>query len=247
VNFFYSLLLVSVVLSCKSRVVKKELPDLRSVPDPMAANVHDSLKHLVPILDSVLISDQEYRWGIHLQPKAIQEKMQKAIKENEEKIKVTDKRNIKIVTEILDKYGFLGPKDIGMKGYFALVFTMQHADKDIQKRYLPLFYNAVQQEKLIPLHFAMLADRVAVLHGAPQMYGTQISFSRKSADVLPLLNPDSVEVWRKRVGMEPLGSYLKKINADWNIEDYKRKLPELKIKYKITDTSSIYYYGQVSN
>jgi len=213
----------------------------------MAAHVHDSLKYLVPILDSVFISDQEYRWGMHLQPKEIQEQMQKAIKENETKIKATDERNIKIVTEVLDRYGFLAPKDIGMKGYFALVFTMQHADKGTQRKYLPLFYNAVKQEKLIPLHYAMFADRVAVHHGAPQIYGTQISFSKKGADILPLLNPDSVDIWRKQVGMEPLASYLKKFNADWNVEDYKKKLPELRTKYKITDTSSTFYYGPILN
>jgi hypothetical protein len=235
------LLLVFCLAYCRSRVAKKEVPDLNLMPDPLASHVHDSLKHLIPTLDSVLKSDQKYRWGIHLQPKEVQEDMKNRMKENAEEIKTVAEHNVRVVSDILDRYGFLGPRDIGMKGYFAIVGTIQHADKETQKKYLPIFYKAVQQKKLIPLNYAMLVDRVAIRHNAPQVYGTQINVAGKKAEVMPLLNADSVDIWRRQVGMEPLEAYVKRFNGTWNAEEYKKKLTELRLKYKITDTLSTFY------
>jgi hypothetical protein len=240
----FKLITVIIFLGCACRNLneKKQVPELDSIPDPLVASVHDSLKHLIPVLDSVLKSDQKYRWGLNLQTAEVQEKMRYEMKVHADEIKKKDEKNAKIITAILDKYGFLGLKDIGMKGNLAITMTIQHADIETQEKYLPMFYEAAKKKKMMPSSFAMLADRVAVRKNRQQIYGTQINVANNKNEILPLWNPDSVDVRRKAIGMEPFQNYLKNWKIEWKPSEYKKQLPELIRKYKITDTISVPQY-----
>lgn len=206
------------------------------MPDPTAALVSDSLKYLLPILDTVLLRDQEYRISMQGKSKKQQQRIRKEIASNAGKIAENDKRNLQIVESIISKHGWLGQKDIGMKANTTMFMVIQHADLKTQEKYLPLLKQAVADKKLLAANYAMLVDRIEMKNKRPQIYGTQIVTEKGISNIYPLLNPDSVEVWRQSLGMfTSLQSYAKMFNVEWNVEEYKKILPELMKKYGVKD------------
>lgn len=49
----------------------------------------------------------------------------------------------------------------------------------------------------------------------------------KGEFVLPLEDPDNVDKRRAEVGLGPLADYVKQWNIVWDVEEYKKQLPEL--------------------
>jgi len=206
------------------------------MPDPTAALVSDSLKYLLPILDTVLLRDLEYRISMQGKSKKQQQRIRKEIASNAGKIAENDKKNLQIVESIISKHGWLGQKDIGMKANTTMFMVIQHADLKTQEKYLPLLKQAVADKKLLAANYAMLVDRIEMKNKRPQIYGTQIVTEKGISNIYPLLNPDSVEVWRQSLGMfTSLQSYAKMFNVEWNVEEYKKILPELMKKYGVKD------------
>ena len=201
------------------------------MPDPTAGGVHDSLKYLLPILDSVLLDDQRYRSSMI---QATKNKSRKDFLNFEKKIQQLDEKNLEIVTEIIEKHGWLGYRDIGLKASMTLFMVIQHADLKTQEKYLPVIKIAFHDKNMLPSQFAMLIDRVELKNKRPQVYGTQIlSSSNGYSELQPLLNPDSVDSWRRSIGMDSLKIYLRRWRIEWDVEEYKRKLPELLKKHSI--------------
>jgi hypothetical protein len=205
---------------------------LASQKDPLANNVPDSLRYLLPVLDSVWYNDQKYRVGV-----SESVAKQKQFLEHAKELQEISEKNIKIVSSVLHKYGWLGPKDIGIRGNLALFLTIQHADIKTQEIYLPMIKKAVKDKKVLPSQYAMLFDRIELRNHRPQVYGTQVALisSNSLDDLQPLLNPDSVDAWRRSIGLDSLKSYLKKFHIVWDSEAYKQILPGLKKKYEITN------------
>ena len=228
---FLFFLLLTVLCSCseKKHTSNDLLKQMMQLKDPMEDYVPDSLKYLIPILDSVFISDQEYRFGMNQKTGKDSTRMLEEFTNHSKEITVTSEKNVKIVSGILDKYGWLGFKDIGMRGSLAIFFVIQHADLQTQEKYFPVIQAALREKKIAPAQYAMLSDRVDLRNHRAQRYGTQVG----DKEVEPLLDPDSVDSWRKSLGLDSLKFYLKAFKLQWNKEDYKRKLPELKKKYGI--------------
>jgi hypothetical protein len=212
------------IISCKSTspvppVFKPELDFFRK-------NIPDSLKHLLPILDSVYYNDQLLRG----------KKNRDYFLKNKKLARSLDSVNILIVDSVVSKYGILGIKDIGYYGHFAITMTIQHTDFEIQKKYLPLYQNAFSEKKITPTVFAMLVDRILMKSAKMQLYGTQVivNYKNNQADLYPLESPDSIDVRRISIGMkDSISEYLKGFEISWDIEKYKKQLPALKTKYKI--------------
>jgi hypothetical protein len=228
--FLSLILLVFIFATCKSKDPRQENPALR-MPDPTAFYTADSLRYLLPILDSVLIRDQQYRYNVKDKKSGSREtSSSKHVKE----IQANDRLNLRIVEDIIKKHGWLGYKDIGVKANLAMFMVIQHADSGTQERYLPLLENALREKKLLPSHYAMLYDRIEIRKKRPQRYGTQVNLAGGKAEVLPLSNPDSLHVWRRSIGMiESYEQYLRQFNITWDSAAYKQQLPALKKKYNI--------------
>lgn len=205
--------------------------------DPTAQFIPDSFKHLLPILDSIWYRDQFYRYDRGTGSKKERKIERKEFKKNGDNIREWDALNLVMVEEIISKYGWLGPRQVGFRGMSALFLPIQHADLKTQEKYLPLIRQAAVDKKVIPSHFAMLADRIAIRNKRPQEYGTQINAADGKYDIMPLLNPDSVDVWRKSINMaQTMEDYLKISNVSWDKEEYKKKLPGLMKKYGMVDS-----------
>jgi hypothetical protein len=193
--------------------------------DFLRKGVHDSLKHLLPVLDSVFTDDQRYRKGNNPD----------TIEKYRELMRRTDSINLKKIAPIIEKYGILSFSDIGAIGYYAIVLTIQHSDLKTQEKYLPLFREAIKKKKVMPTTYAMLEDRIAIRNNKMQIYGTQVMLLKnRKAELLPVIDIDSVNQRRISIGMtETIELYLKQFGIKWDIEEYRKNLPRLKEKYEL--------------
>ena len=184
-------------------------------------------------LDSIYFNDQKIRliidsMGIKADWQSNQ--MQSLLRE----MLVQDSANLISVKLILDKYGWLGPKVVGNQGNKAIFLVIQHADNLTQEKYLPMMREAVKIGNASGNSLALLEDRVALNQGKKQIYGSQIAmyFDTNKYYVSPLFDPDNVDKRRAVVGLQPIAIYLKKWGIDWDVEQYKKELPQIEAKEK---------------
>src|SRR5688572_27664452 len=69
-----------------------------------------------------------------------------------------DKRNLKRLTMIINKYGWPARSLVGKEASEAAFLIVQHADLASQKRYFPLLKAAVARNEARPDHAAMMED-----------------------------------------------------------------------------------------
>ncbi len=189
-------------------------------------------KPVIAILDTVFKEDQSYRMQID-GVVAKYGRDSKEVKDLWKTIEEKDAVNLKKVLAILDKYGWMGPDEVGPQGSQTIFLVIQHADLDIQQKYLPVMREAVRNRKAQPSALALLEDRVALRQGKRQIYGSQIGMDKDGkAFVSPLEDPDNVDKRRAEVGLGPLADYAGKWQIIWDVEAYKKALPELEKNYK---------------
>lgn len=158
----------------------------------------------------------------------------KEMKELNIQMKKADSLNLIIVESVLSKYGWLSVNDVGSQGNTTLFMVIQHSDIKTQEKYLPLMREAVKNNKANAHSLALLEDRVALLQGKKQIYGSQVSWNMKTNIyfVAPLEDPDSVDKRRAEVGLGLLADYIKECcDLIWNVEQYKTDLPRIEEEF----------------
>ncbi|WP_433834834.1 DUF6624 domain-containing protein [Flavobacterium anhuiense] len=140
-----------------------------------------------------------------------------------------DSINLVKVMKILNEKGWVGTGIVSYQANQTLFLVIQHADLKYQKKYLPMMREAVKKGNAKPSHLAYLEDRVALREGGKQIYGSQVytNPSTKKNFVAPLEDPDNVDKRRAAVGLGPLADSVIKADIVWNVEEYKKELPEL--------------------
>jgi hypothetical protein len=155
-------------------------------------------------------------------------KLMAKLKLNLDVIRHNDSINLMKVTSIIDKYGWLGPEEIGDDGCQTLFIVIQHADLQTQEKYFPVLKAAVRAGKARQSRLAILEDRILLRKGQKQIYGSQLFLNIKTneAYVLPLEDPYNLDTRRASVGLEPMANYIEKnFNAEWDISKYFKSLP----------------------
>ncbi|WP_395053140.1 DUF6624 domain-containing protein [Flavobacterium sp.] len=144
-------------------------------------------------------------------------------------IKFKDSINLIKIIKILDTKGWVGKDKIGQQANSTLFLVIQHSDLAIQQKYLPMMKEAVKKGNADASSLALLEDRIALREGRKQIYGSQIGTNLKTNTqyVLPLEDPDNVNKRREEVGLDSIEEYIKNWNLTWNVEQYKKDLPEL--------------------
>lgn len=140
-----------------------------------------------------------------------------------------DSVNLLKVMKILDEKGWVGKDVVGSQANQTLFLVIQHADLKYQQKYLPMMREAAKKGNAKPSALAYLEDRVALREGNKQIYGSQIltnPFTKKNF-IAPLEDPDNVDKRRSQVGLGLLAEYAQKSNIVWNVEAYKKELPEI--------------------
>jgi hypothetical protein len=189
------------------------------------------IKPLVQYLENIYQEDQKYR----LQVDELSKKYSRDSKEMQahwKLIQEKDSLNLIKIKNILDYYGWLGEDDIGRQGNTTLFLVIQHADLATQEKYLPMMRDAVKNKKANPGSLALLEDRVALRQGKKQIYGSQIGRDpvTNAYYVSPLEDPDNVDKRRAEVGLSPLADYVNRWQIKWDVEQYKKDLPDIEAK-----------------
>jgi hypothetical protein len=150
------------------------------------------------------------------------------------RIMENDSITLTTVIQILNTRGWLGSDVIGVLGNRTLFLSIQHSDLETQEKYLPMMREAVQKGNASPSNYAYLVDRIALRKGKKQIYGTQLTRDKKTGEyyILPLEDPDKVDMRRKEVGLGKLQDYVSQLGMTWNSNEYKKKLPENEAKFK---------------
>lgn len=145
-----------------------------------------------------------------------------------------DSINLIKITEILDKYGWVGADKVGGQANQTLFLVIQHSDLKTQQKYLPMMREAVKIGNANGSALALLEDRVALGEGKRQIYGSQIGYDNETnkSFVLPLEDPDNIDKRRVEVGLGLFADYVKRWDIIWNIEEYKKQLLEIEEKQK---------------
>ena len=81
-------------------------------------------------------------------------------------------------------------------------------------------------------NIALLEDRTALRQGKRQTYGSQIGTDPDTGQkyVLPLEDPDNVDKRRFEVGLGSLAEYTGFFDFEWDVEAFKKHLPEIEAK-----------------
>jgi hypothetical protein len=125
---------------------------------------------------------------------------------NEEMNELHD-RNAKILSEIIDSIGYPTIDKVGKEANEATWLIIQHSigQPEFMKKSAELLKSAVNENKADPKSLAYLTDRIAVLEGKPQLYGTQFDWD-KHGNLSPNLFDDlnKVNERRKSIGLNTI-------------------------------------------
>jgi hypothetical protein len=124
-----------------------------------------------------------------------------------EEMKELHNRNAKILRDIIDTIGYPTIDKVGQEANEAAWLVIQHSigQPEFMKKCAKLLEKAVSENKANPKSLAYLTDRIAVLEGKPQLYGTQFDWD-KNGNLSPNLFDDlnKVNKRRKSIGLNTL-------------------------------------------
>jgi hypothetical protein len=124
-----------------------------------------------------------------------------------EEMKELHNRNAKILSDIIDTIGYPTIDKVGKEANEAAWLVIQHSigQPEFMKKSAELLKSAVNENKADPKSLAYLTDRIAVLEGKPQLYGTQFDWD-EHGNLSPNLFDDlnKVNKRRKSIGLNTL-------------------------------------------
>jgi len=132
-----------------------------------------------------------------------------------------DSINIAEVENIIAEFGYPSKSLVGEPAIKAVFYVIQHSDKI--NKYLPLIREATKNGDISQTSLAMMEDRNLMEQGLEQIYGTQIKGqANKKGEWIyflwPIKNVDSINVWRKQIGLEQtVEEYLKDMDVEFKL------------------------------
>ncbi len=179
-----------------------------------------SMPELRKELEAIYEDDQKYR----LMLEDVEQKYGRESAELQRlwgTINEKDSVNLLKVSAIIDRYGWLGPDEVGSDGSETLFFVIQHNNLSVQEKYLPMMREAVKKGKARGSNLALLEDRVNMRNGRKQIYGSQIRQTPKTGEywIFPIEDPKNVDKRRAEVGLGNLSEYVSNWGLIWNDEE----------------------------
>ena len=183
----------SLALGCspkKQTYINEAKNIIDTMAEPFAAIIPDSLKLWIPIFSEIGIRDQKFR-SIN-NPNFLQQ--------NAEQQKELDRINVGLVDSFLNIYGYPTMKQVGVKGMRAIRLVMQHGQREKQLNYYSILKKAFLDKKISTETLMLYEDRLNVLLKRRQYYGSQIVSVNKEYLLYPVVNFDSIDIYRKLLG-----------------------------------------------
>lgn len=128
-----------------------------------------------------------------------------------------DSVNQSRIIEIIDEYGYPGQSLVGGESSTAFL-VIQHADLDIQEKYLPIITDAADAGEVAWSSVALLVDRVKMRQGGKQIYGSQVLRDEESGEhyFAPIEKPFKIDSIRATVGLPAIQSYGNNWDIKWD-------------------------------
>lgn len=122
------------------------------------------------------------------------------------------------IWELLDDYEMWpGRRLVGEDGATAAWMIVMHAqrDLDLQRRALEHLDLALEFDDVPGLHYATLADRIAMSDGLPQRFGTQLvpTADGRDLEAWPIEEREGLDGRRATLGLEPFAEQLARARA----------------------------------
>ncbi|OGN15193.1 MAG: hypothetical protein A3G02_00335 [Candidatus Yanofskybacteria bacterium RIFCSPLOWO2_12_FULL_44_13b] len=122
-----------------------------------------------------------------------------------------DKKNIKELKKIVYKVGWPDKKLVGVKAALGAWLIVQHGvfNIEFQKYCLGLLKKAVADKKMPQFTVPFLIDRIKMVEGKPQLFGTQFFKKTRSGKLhlWKIYNKKGIDKRRKKCGLEPLKNH----------------------------------------
>jgi hypothetical protein len=184
--------------------------------DTSATQVNQSLRSELLKMES---DDQKYRDEVAKvrATSLTADEKQKRVSALMEKQARLDKRNLKRLVQIIDKYGWPGRSLVGKAASLTAFLIIQHAELEDQKKYFPMLKEAVRRGEANQDYAALLEDRILMREGKKQIYGSQLHFNEitKQLELWPIEDEENVDARRASVGLEPLAEYVKRFGLEY--------------------------------
>ncbi|PYF74320.1 DUF6624 domain-containing protein [Pedobacter nutrimenti] len=206
---------------------EKLLAQAKTKKEKFEANLNQDLSRQLQLMEE---NDQTERLKLD---KIRKEKGSNSAEEKDlwKVIKRQDSINLAKAKNLISTYGWLSPQQVGYKGNQGLFLIIQHADLTTQQTYLPIVRKAAAEGKVAAWSLAFLEDRILMREKKRQIYGSQLYQNY----LFPVQDLDNLDKRRASVGLEPIAEYLEDPQKKWNIETYKKELPELIKKFAVKD------------
>jgi len=125
--------------------------------------------------------------------------------------------NAALLAEVFDAIGWPGRDKLGDDGAAAAFLILQHAISrpDVQRRGLALMMDALEKNEANSLDAAYLSDRIAVMEGRPQVFGTQFDWDEQGLlSPAALVDPPNIDARRAAVGLPPMAETIARVRAN---------------------------------
>jgi hypothetical protein len=124
---------------------------------------------------------------------------------DESQQKALDSLNTLEVADIIQTYGYPNRSMVGVRYEGVVARVILHSDLGQMEEYLPLVARQCFEEDLPKTYYACLIDRIAILKGEHQVYGTQFySLDKDTSTPYRLDDLEKVNQSRVKLGLEPL-------------------------------------------
>lgn len=150
-------------------------------------------------LEAILLLDQRYR-GLNSTGKW------EEVAEAQTSI---DRENLSKVLLLVEAHGWPRISEVGESAALAAFLVIQHAEVEVQERFLPVISARVKEGEAKGAWLALLTDRIRVQRGLPQLYGTQSRYNAEAgkSQLLPIEDPEKANERRVALGLKPLKGF----------------------------------------
>jgi hypothetical protein len=127
----------------------------------------------------------------------------------------TDSANTSWLKTYVARWGWPTSEQLGKEAVESAFLIVQHAVQDtaFMRAMLPAVQEAYRRGDLKGGEVAMLADRIAVKAGHPQIYGTQLSLRDGRWTLDPIADSAHVDERRASMGLPPLAKYMRLVDS----------------------------------
>jgi len=131
-----------------------------------------------------------------------------------------DDANLVTVVSVIEQCGMPTLELVDQKALSAIWLVLQHADNDNRKKYFPTLKKSAANGDLDKSQMALMEDRILMMDGKPQIYGSQISQDQASGAwiLYDLEDPERVNARRTSVGLGPLDEYVSNWDISFDVE-----------------------------